>query len=180
MRGADDTGNTEGGHEANGADGQLCALQDCLVAKDVEFEAAAAEIHNAIGRRFGAESGDGRFTAEAGFFFGTNDFEADTGGLLDAMDERTGVTRFAGGAGGDGTIFGDTVFVHDFLEMDECFYTFFQQVFTEAMTKENAFAEAQGIALVDKRFDVEGGIGAGDGEADCVGAGVDGGDVDRL
>src|SRR6267143_458484 len=43
-----------------------------------------------------------------------------------------------------------------------------------------ASREAEGKAFVDERFDIESGIGASDGQADGVGAGVDGGDVYRL
>ena len=50
----------------------------------------------------------------------------------------------------------------------------------QAESVEDAFAKAQGAAFADKGFDVERGIGASDREADCIGAGIDGGNVDRL
>src|SRR5208283_4153840 len=174
------TGDAESSHQTNRADGKLGALQDGVVAKDVDFQAAAAEINHATWLRFGAEGGKGGVPAESRFFLGTDDFQADAGGLLDAANEGIAVACFAGSAGGHGSILGDAVLIHEFLEMDEGFDAFFQQAFGEAMTDEDAFAEAQGITLVEEGFDVERGIGASDGEADRVGASVDGGDVNRL
>jgi len=180
LGGTDDAGNSESGHQANGADGKLGALQDGMVAKNIDFEAAPAKIDDAVGRRLRAESGGGGFPAEARFFFRCDDFQAKAGGLLDPADESATVAGFAGGAGGDGAIFGDAVFLHDFVEMAKCFDGFLENFFAEAVANENAFAEAEGKAFVDERFDIESGIGASDGQADGVGAGVDGGDVYRL
>src|ERR1700719_3461725 len=151
-----------------------------MVAKDVDFEAAAAEIDDAVRRRFGAESGDGGFPAEAGFFFGGDDFEAEAGGLLDAADESAAVAGFAGGAGGDSAIFCDAVLLHDFVQMAKGFDGFLENFFAEAVADEDAFAETEGEAFVDEGLDIESGKGAGDGQADGIGAGVNGGDVDRL
>jgi len=100
--------------------------------------------------------------------------------LLHPADEGAAVAGFAGGAGGDGAVFGDAVLFHDFVKMAEGFDAFLENFFAEAMAEEDAFAEAEGKAFVDERLDVESGEGADDGQADGVGAGVDGGDVDRL
>ena len=180
LSGTDDAGNTESGHEANGADGKLGALKNGMIAKNINFEAAAAEINDTVGRGFGAESGNGGFPAEARFFPGGDDFEAEPGGLLDAANEGSTVACFAGGAGGDGAIFGDAVLLHEFVKMAEGFDASLENFFAEAMADENAFAETERKAFVDERFDIESGEGADDGQADGVGAGVDGGDVDRI
>jgi len=125
LDGTNGAGDAERCHEANGADGKLGALENGMVAKDVDFEAATAEIDDAVGRRFGAESGDGGFPAEAGFFFGSDDFEAESGGLFDAADERAAVASFARSTGGDGAIFGDAVLFHNFVKVAEGFDAFF-------------------------------------------------------
>ena len=121
---ANGAGDAERGHQANRADGKLSAVENGVVAEKIDFEAAAAEINDAVGRRFRTESGDGGFPAEARFFLCGDDFEAKTGGLLDAVNKRAAVTGFAGGAGGDGAIFGDAVFLHEFVEMTEGFDAF--------------------------------------------------------
>jgi len=180
LHGTNGAWNSEGSHEANGADGKLGALQNGMVTKDIDFEAAAAEIDDAVRRSFGAERGDGGFPAEARFFFRGDYFEAEAGGLLYAVDECAAVAGFAGGAGGDGTIFGDAVFLHDFVDVAEGFDAPLENFLAEAVADEDAFPKTEGDAFVDKRFDIERGECPGDGQADGIGAGVDGGDVDRL
>jgi len=124
--------------------GSWALLQNGMVAKNIDFEAAPAKIDDAVGRRFRAESGGSGFPAEARFFFRGDDFQAKAGGLLDPADESAAVAGFAGGAGGDGAIFGDAVFLHDFVEMAKGFDGFLEDFFAEAVTNENAFAEAEG------------------------------------
>jgi hypothetical protein len=48
------------------------------------------------------------------------------------------------------------------------------------MADKNAFTKAKRVALADKRFDVQCRIGARNGQAYGIGAGIDGGNVDRL
>jgi hypothetical protein len=180
LKGTNDAMDVEGGEQPNGADGKLRAGQNRVVAKDAEFQAPAAEVDDATRLSFRAHGGDDRFAAETRFFLGAYDFQRDASGLLDATDKILAIQCFAGGAGGDGAIFGDAVFLHKFTELTEGFDAFFEDVFAEAMADKDAFAEAQGVALVDEGFDIEGGIDASDREADCVGAGIDGGYVDRF
>jgi len=149
LGGTNGAGDAERGHQADGAYRKLGALQDGMIAKNIDFEAAAAEIDDAVRRSFRAESGDRGFPAEAGFFFCGDDFEANAGGLLDAVEERATVAGFAGGAGGDGAILGDTVFFHEFMEMTKGFDGFLEDFFAEAVTDENAFAETEREAFVD-------------------------------
>ena len=151
-----------------------------MVAKDAEFQAPAAQVDDATRLRFRAHGGDDRFAAETRFFLGAYDFQRDASGLLDGTGKILAILGFAGGAGGDGAIFGDAVFLHKFTEPAEGFDAFFEDVFAEAMAYEDAFAEAQRAALVDEGFDIESGIGASDREADCIGAGIDSGYVDRF
>ena len=68
-------GNSERRHQANGANGQLRGLNDAVVAQNAEFQAAAAEVHDATKRRFGAKRREDRFPAEARFFVRADDFE---------------------------------------------------------------------------------------------------------
>src|SRR5208337_129718 len=173
-------GNIEGAHKPYGADRKLHALDDAVVAKDAEFQAAAAEIHDAARLRAGAHGRQGGNAAEARFFLGADHFQANAGGLLDAMNEDVPVLRFAGGAGGNGAILRHTKIVHDFAKAAEGLDALIQKFFAEAVAHEDAFAQPQRIALRGQRLDVQSRIGAGDGEADRIGAGVDGGDVDRL
>ena len=180
LHGMNYAGNVERGHQPHGADGKLHALDDAVVAKDAEFQAAAAKIHDAARLRAGSHGRQGGDAAEARFFLGADHFQANAGGLLDAMNEGVAVLRFTGGAGGDGAILGHAKFIHDFAKVAEGLDALIQQFFTEAVAHEDAFAQPQRIALRGQGLDVQGGIGAGDGEADCIGAGVDGGDVDRL
>jgi hypothetical protein len=100
--------------------------------------------------------------------------------LLDATKKGFAILGFAGGAGSNGAVFGNAVFLHKFMKVAEGFDALFEDVFTKAVADEDAFAKAQGAAFADKGFDVESGIGASDGEADCIGAGIDGGYVDRF
>ncbi len=151
-----------------------------MVSQDAEFQAAATQIGNAAGGGFRAQSGKHRFPAEAGFFPGADDFQSNAGGLLDAADERAAVLSFARGAGGYGAVFGDAKFLHDFVKMAEGFHTLFENFLGEAMANKNTFAQAQRIAFGDERFNIEAGIGASDGQADCIGAGVDGGDMNGI
>jgi hypothetical protein len=64
--------------------------------------------------------------------------------------------------------------------MTEGFCSFFENFFTKAMPQENALAETQGIPFVMHRLDIERGIRPRDGQAESIGAGVDGGNVNRL
>ena len=48
------------------------------------------------------------------------------------------------------------------------------------MANENTFAETQCIAFVVEGFEVDRGVGADDGKTDCVGTGINRGDVNRL
>ena len=99
---------------------------------------------------------------------------------LDATDERVAILGFTGSAGGDGTIFGDAELFHDFVETAEDLDTFLEDFLAEAMTDENTFAETERAAFGDQRLDIESGVGAGYGQADGIGAGVDGGDMNGL
>lgn len=53
----------EGAHQTNGADGKLCSLHQGMIAKQAEFEAAAAEIDNTARLRFRPHRGRDRFPA---------------------------------------------------------------------------------------------------------------------
>ena len=67
--------NSKSCHQANRAHRELRGLHHAVIAKNADFEAAAAEVGDAAKRRFGAERGKDGFPAEAGFFRGTDDFE---------------------------------------------------------------------------------------------------------
>ena len=151
-----------------------------MVSQDAEFQTAATQIGNAAGGRFRAQSGKHRFPAETGFFLRADDFQSYPCGLLDAADERATVLGFARGAGGHGAILGDAKFFHDFVEMAKGFHTLFENFLDETMADKNTFAKAQRIAFSDERFNIEARISAGNRQADCIGAGVDGGDVNGL
>src|SRR3974390_1911685 len=151
-----------------------------MVAKDGQLETAPAEIDDAAGLDFRADGGESGLAAKARLLFCPDDFERDARRLFDATRLGVAVLSFARGAGGDGTVFGDAEFVHDFAKMTECFDGFLQKVFGKAMAYEHTFPQAEGIALADERFDIESGIGAGNGQAYGIGAGIDGGNVDRL
>src|ERR1700731_4628199 len=94
-----------------------------------------------------------------------NRLERDASLLFDMPDERVAVARFARGAGGHSAIAGYAKFVHYFLEVTESFHTLFENVFTEAVTKEDAFAEAQRVTFVMQRLNVQRRIGARHGKA---------------
>lgn len=64
--------------------------------------------------------------------------------------------------------------------MFERFDAFFEDVLAETVANENTFAEAERVAFVVKRFEVDGGVGADDRKTDCVGTGVNRGDVNRF
>ncbi len=156
------------------------AVSHGVVVEDAELEAAAAKIGNETGLSFGAERGKHRFPAEARFFFGANDFQLNTGRFFDAADEGVAILGFAGRAGGDCTIFGDAVLFHDFVQTAEDLDTFLEDFLAEAMTDEDTFAETERAAFGDQRLDIERGVSAGYRQADGIGAGVDGGDMNGL
>src|SRR4029077_18837713 len=108
------------------------------------------------------------------------DLKTDFGFLQNAADERAAVFCFARSAGGNSAIARDTELFHDFLKMAECLNSLFKNFFAETLTHKNAFAEAQRIAFVVKRFKVNGGMSANDGKTDCIGTGVNRGNVNRL
>jgi hypothetical protein len=180
LKGTDDAVDVEGGEETNGADGKLRTGHGRVVTKNAEFQAAAAEIDDATRLSFRAHGGDDRFVTEARFLLCADNLQRDAGGLLDATDKVLAILSFAAGAGGYGAVFGDAVFLHKFMKPAEGFDAFLEDVLTETVADKNAFAEAQGAAFGDEGFDVESGIGPSDGEADCVGAGIDSGYVDRF
>ncbi len=176
----DDSGNIQRAHQTHGANWNLCVLLDGVIVQDVDFEAAAAEIDDAARRRFRTHHGDGGFAPESRFFGASDDFEQNSGFAFDLAGKCLTIARLTRGAGRDGAIACDAVLVHHFLEVTECLYAFFENIFGETVAEKNAFAEAQRIALAVERFDIEGGIGAGDGKAHCVGAGIDRRDVNWL
>jgi len=151
-----------------------------VVAENADFEAAASKIGDATQRRFGTKSGKDCFPTKAGFFLRADYFEADFRFLQDAADKGVAILCFARSAGGDGTVASDTELVHYFTKMFEGFDAFLENFFAEFLTDENAFAKAERVALIVKRFDVDSGMGANDGKAYRVGTGVNRGDVDRL
>ena len=151
-----------------------------MIAKHTDFEAAAAEIGDTAQRRFRAERGENRFPAEAGFFAGTDDLKTNFGFLQDAANEGVAVFCFAGSASGDGAIARDTELFHHFLEMAECFDSLFENLFAETLPHKNAFAEAKRITFVMKRLEIDGGMRTGNGKTDCIGTGVNRGNVNRL
>ena len=132
------------------------------------------------GRGLRAESGNDGFATEARFFQRADDFESDIGFGFYLADESIAIAGFAGGGSGNGAIAGDAKFVHDLAKMAEGLEGFSNQLFTKPVTKKNAFAEAQGVALVMQRFNVQSGIGTGNGETDGVRTGVNGRDMNRL
>ena len=155
-------------------------MLDVAVAQDAQFQAASAKVDDAARRGFRTERGEDRFAAQAGFFCGVDHFQRNSGLLFDAANKRVAIAGFAGGTGGHGAIFCDAELIHGFLEMTESLDGFFEKFFAEAVANENTFAETQRVTFIVERFDVERGVGAGDGQTHGVGAGVDGGDVNRL
>jgi hypothetical protein len=80
LKGSNDAVNVEGGEQANGANGELRTGQDRVVAKNAEFQAAAAEVDDAARLSFRAHGGDDRFTTKARLLFRADDLQRDTGG----------------------------------------------------------------------------------------------------
>ncbi len=168
MRGANYARKVQRGHQANGADRQLRVLLDRMIAKDVDFQASSAKVRDAARRRFRSERGDGRFPSEPRFLRSANHLQRDTGLLFDVPDEGLAVARFARGAGGHGAITRHAEFVHHLLEMAKCFDAFLEDIFAKTMAQEHAFPEAERVALVKQRLDVQSRIGARHGKAHGV------------
>ena len=80
-------GNAESGHQADGADGKLRALQNGVVSQDAELQAAATQVDDAARRRFRTERGNDSFAAQTRFFLGADYFQTNAGGLLDAANQ---------------------------------------------------------------------------------------------
>ena len=115
-----------------------------MIAQNAEFQAAAAEIDNAVRGRFGAESGNGGFAAKAGFLFGADDFQADAGGFFTRW---TSVLRLR--ASREALVATARYLVTPYSSMISRRWTegldaFFQELFAEAVADEDAFAEPQG------------------------------------
>src|SRR5262249_23496101 len=73
-----------------------------------------------------------------------------------------------------------TEFVHDLAEMAEGLHSTLEDLLAETVPQENAFAQAERIALVVERLNIESGIGPSDAETHGVGACVDRGDVNGI
>src|SRR5262249_54001968 len=117
---------------------------------------------------FGAERGKDRFPSEARFFLRADHFQTDFCFLPDEANKCVPIFCFARCAGSDGAVARHAKFFHHFLKVSEGFDSLLENLFAEAMTNENAFAKTQRIALVVKRFEVNGGMGADYRKADCV------------
>ena len=180
LRRLDHAGNVQRAHQANGAKRNLRGLGQRVIAKDTEFQAAATQIDDATRLSFRPQSGKDGFAAEARFLPRADHFELQAGGLLYAANQNFAILRFTGGAGGHGAILRDGIFIHDFPKLAKDFDALLEDFFAETVTDKHAFPKAQRAALRHQRFDIESGIGARNGQAHCIGAGVDGGDVDGL
>src|SRR2546429_359826 len=95
----------------------------------------------------------------------------------EVMDDF-GVARYR--AGSHSAIARHTEVVHHFAKIPECFNGFFEDVFTKTRPQKDVFPEAKRVAFRLQGFNVQGRIRARYGEAHGIGAGVDGGDVDRF
>lgn len=180
LKGTDNAVDIESGEEANGSNGELRASKNGVVTENTEFEAASAEVNDAARLGFRAHGGDNRFTAKARFFLCADNFESNAGSAFDTTEKAFAVLRFAGGAGGDRAILGDAVFLHEFVEVAKRLHSFFQNVFAKTMANEDTLTKTKRIPFVDQNLDIKSGISTGNGQADRVGAGIDGGDMNRL
>src|SRR5262249_35800670 len=93
--GRNDPSDSKRGHEPYGPNTKLRGLNNFVIAKNADLEAAAAEIGNAAQGRFGAERSENRFASEARFLLRADDFEANSGFLPDAANKNAAVFCFA-------------------------------------------------------------------------------------
>ena len=151
-----------------------------VIAEDADFEAAAAQVHDAAGHSLGPERREHGFPAQAGFFRRADDLQHDSRFSFYRAHEGVAVFGFASGAGSHSAIARHTEVVHHFAKIPECFNGFFEDVFTETRPQKDVFSEAKRVAFRLQGFNVQCGICTRHGEAHGIGAGVDGGDVDRF
>src|SRR5260370_34126218 len=128
----------------------------------------------------GPQRADSRLPAEPRFFRATDHFQLDVRLLLDAPAKSIAVTRFARAARGYGAILCNAELIHDSAEMTKRLDAFLEGFFAETVPHKNAFPQAQRVAFRVQWLDIQGGISARHREAHSVGAGVDGGNMNRL
>src|SRR5208282_6257401 len=105
--------------------------RDRVVPQDAQLQAAAAEVDDACGLRLRPHGCKYRFPAEPRLFLSADDFQANTGRLLDPVNQGAAVLRFPGSAGGNGAILGYAIFLNDFVEMAKRLNAFLQNLLAE-------------------------------------------------
>ena len=151
-----------------------------MIAKNADFQAAPAQVGNTTRLRIGTERGKYRFSSQSRFFDRTDHFQPDAGFLPDALHECFAIRRFTGSAGSHCAIMRHSELVHAVAKMLKRLRGFFEYIFAEAVTNKHALAQTQRVPLVMQRLNVQSGVGAYDGKADGIRAGVNCRDVNRI
>src|SRR5690348_3814325 len=176
----DHAGNIERAHQTYRAHRQLRALLHGVISKNADFQAAAAQVHNAARGRFRPQRSQNGHSAQPRLFGRTDYLESDPCLLLYLPHERVAVPSLAGRTGGHRAVARHSELFHNLAEVAERFDALLEKLFAEAMAQKNAFAQPQRIALIDQRLYIERGIGPGHRQAQGIGARVDGGNVNGL
>src|SRR5262249_15573301 len=140
FRRRDYSGKVECCHQADRADRQLRAMLDCVIAQHRNLQAAAAQIHDAAWRSFGAECSQHCLAAKPRLLDRGDNLKANTALPLDATRECAPITRLPGSAGRDGSILRDAELIHDFSEVAKRFDTALENVFAKSMAHKHTFA----------------------------------------
>src|SRR5260370_30904635 len=128
----------------------------------------------------GPQRGEYVIPAEPRFFRATDHFQLDVRLLLDVPDKSIAVTRFARGARGYGAILCNAELIHDSAKMTKRLDAFLEGFFAETVPHKNAFPQAQRVAFRVQWLDMHGGISPRHREAHSGGAGLAGGNINRL
>jgi hypothetical protein len=160
-------------HQTYGAERQGDTMFEHATLKEIQFQAAAAEVKNQPRLEAVAQGPLYCGADQARLFFAADYFQFNSCFSLDAVHQFAVVAGLSRGGGGYSAIGGDLMSVHAVAELAEDSRGARNRIVIEQAASEGIVAQADSCSFVVQNLDMVGRSGAGNNEPNGIGARID-------
>src|ERR1700735_138911 len=160
-------------HQAYGAERKSDAMLEHAALKEIQFQAASAEVKNQARLEPIVQSPFYRRADQARLFFAANHLQFNSSFSLDAVHQFAVVARLASSGRCDGSIGTDLVSIHAVAELAENSSRARNSVVIKQTASKSIVAQADSGAFIVQDLNMVRRSGASNNEPNGIGAGID-------